>query len=509
MEKSRDSFEKPDKSRANRRRCRPLWKKIVVCPVAAVALFGLYILWFVSAKPTPTVDYVALLNRKNRPSDQQHRDNAWPHYKKAIKLFVWLNSAESNSSILGSVGKKFSERSKTEQAEILEWIGKNDAAWKEFVEASLKPYCHIEYVVSAKNPRGLPTPDTPTFRLDMKHLGQLRSLFMLGLWQSRISMERSHIQQALSDCLSVINAGRHLDQRELLTEQLAGLWANSIGNRQVLEVVSSRKLSAVELKNLQQRLSDMLPDKYPTIDMEYERLMFLDMVQHTFTRRGIGGGHLIPKFLPLLVQSSGVIITMRELETKPTLKQRALYTAISIVHARRDKTIARYDEMCDQFDEITEMTPYERRAANISFGINRPHIFNYVIHFDSFIKESRYFLPEVLMPAVDRIAEVTYQARGLNVATRTVLALQRWRLDTGEYPASLKQLVEAGYLNELPMDPFSNKSFVYEKVDGDFTLYSVGRNFRDDKGEIAYQGKTHIALWGTPEKGDAVFWPVP
>jgi len=508
MGKSRNSSEKPDKPPASMRLSLPLWKKVVICSVTTMVLFVLYIFWFISGKPTATVDYVALLNQKNRPADQSEQDNAWPHYKKAIELFVGPNSASGYTNILGAMGEEFSERSKTEQAEIIDWVGQNDAAWKEFVEASLKPYCYIEYVILDEDTEVMPKLDIPTFRIDMKHLQPLRSLFMLGLWQSRIQIERGHIQPALNDCLTVINTERHLCQGKFLTEQLIGFWANSIGHKGILEIASTQKLSAVELKDLQQRLSDIFPDSSPTIDMECERLRFMDTVQHTFTQGGIGGGHLIPKFFSPLVRATSVIITMRELETESDFRQKALYAAMSMVHARRDKTISRYDKMCDQMDDITDMTPYKRRASNVSLGINRPHIFNYVIHFDSFIKESRYFLPEVLIPAVDRIADLIHQAKGLNKATMTVLALQRWRLDTGEYPTGLKQLAEAGYLDELPMDPFSNESLIYEKVDGDFKLYSVGQNFRDDKGKIAYQGKSHVAHWGTTDEGDAIFWPL-
>jgi len=350
--------------------------------------------------------------------------------------------------------------------------------------------------------------NVPTSRIDLKHLSQLRYLFMLGLWHSRIQVERGNINLALNDCMAIINAGKYLNRNKLLTEQLMSIAMIRSGHREILKITSTQELSAIELKDLQQKLANIFADACPTIDMKYERIQFLDTVQHTFTRGGIGSGHLIPKFLPPLVRTNSVVITMRELESEPTFRQKAQYAAVSMIHARRNKTIAIYDEMCDQIDQIVGMTPYERRVANISFGTNRPHILNYVVNFDSFVKESRYFLPEVLMPAVDRIAELVHQTRGINTATKTILALQRWRLEMSEYPANLEQLVEAGYLDKLPVDPFSNKSFVYERVDSDFKLYSVGRNFTDDGGTVAYQGKDHPVLWGTTEEGDAVFWPI-
>ena len=50
----------------------------------------------------------------------------------------------------------------------------------------------------------------------------------------------------------------------------------------------------------------------------------------------------------------------------------------------------------------------------------------------------------------------------------TILALLRWRLQKDQYPAALDELVAAGFLNELPMDPWSDKPLVYKKTDDDF-----------------------------------------
>lgn len=65
-------------------------------------------------------------------------------------------------------------------------------------------------------------------------------------------------------------------------------------------------------------------------------------------------------------------------------------------------------------------------------------------------------------------------------------------------PESLEQLVEAGYLSDLPMDPYSGKALVYRVIDDGFTLYSVGSDFTDNAGEMD----------ACNEPGaDRVFWP--
>jgi len=80
-------------------------------------------------------------------------------------------------------------------------------------------------------------------------------------------------------------------------------------------------------------------------------------------------------------------------------------------------------------------------------------------------------------------------------------------LEKDRYPSALGELVAAGFLNELPMDPWSDKPLVYKKTDDDFTLYSVGPNFVDDGGEYGRDRNRQIRKWS--DNGDTVFWPVP
>ena len=77
--------------RRAKKRCRPLWRIVVVRTFQTVGvlvvLFCFYTIWFLTGKPTINIDYLALFNQMNKPQVQDE-DNAWPHYEKAIALFV-------------------------------------------------------------------------------------------------------------------------------------------------------------------------------------------------------------------------------------------------------------------------------------------------------------------------------------------------------------------------------------------------------------------------------------
>ena len=222
------------------------------------------------------------------------------------------------------------------------------------------------------------------------------------------------------------------------------------------------------------------------MDIEGERLTFLDMVQYTFTDGGPGGGHVIPKRL-LYLNEVGVGLNFDEL---------ILGTAIGMVHARREKTIRIGNEIYDRISGISKMTPYERKIKKVIDGED-------II---SSLPRLRYALIHIFVPALNRACEYSYRGRALHEATLTVLALKRWHLEGKQYPMSLNELVSAGYLEQVPMDPYSDKPLFYKKTGDSFVLYSLGPDFDDDGGVENPKDSQRRKQEGP---GDEVFWPIP
>jgi hypothetical protein len=76
-------------------------------------------------------------------------------------------------------------------------------------------------------------------------------------------------------------------------------------------------------------------------------------------------------------------------------------------------------------------------------------------------------------------------------AGRTLLALRRYRDQTGAWPASLAE-IEARVSAVTITDPFSGRPFGYRRNGEAFLLYSVGPNRTDEGGK---------------RKDDRIFWP--
>jgi len=615
--------------RRAKKRCRPLWRTVVARTFQTIGIlilcFIIYTVWFLTGKPAISVDYLALLNQMSRPQVRDE-DNAWPYYEKAINLYIepvkdgvveefisywhkpsqlenilrftdlskdeqteilqWIQqnqkhwdslSAEQQAIILkcfsynwipflkesklSYTGATFDsamryivedirgknhatdllftspehpEHSEFPDAELMDWIKqdkvppnyieavsvavlhewmkryndlpktarialsdpeyeylspwmrKNEAAWRQFKAGSSKLYCYRQYSYE-------PNKETRTlFDIVLPHLSTIKSLARFGILRCRINLKEGKTHQGLEDCIAVARAGSHWQGKGTIIEQLVGIAISALAHEQILNILATTEIPAADLKQVQQQLSEVYSDGYPLMNMEGERLMFLDTVQHVFTDSGPGGGHLIPDRWSRWMDDDNDFSMWRELKLITPL-----FTAASMVHARRDETLAKANEIYDQQSEIAKLTLYERHVREM---INTEEMLYALPRY-------RYFLVQYFMPAFELVSEIVYRAKISHESTVTILALKQYRLEKNEYPAILDELVTAGYLKELPTDPYSDKPLVYKRIGDDFILYSVGPNFTDDGGEPGKNRDGRVAKWR--DNGDTIFWPIP
>lgn len=102
-------------------------------------------------------------------------------------------------------------------------------------------------------------------------------------------------------------------------------------------------------------------------------------------------------------------------------------------------------------------------------------------------------LADMLVPAVSNALRTVAAAQATSQMARIAIALERYRLANGSYPAQLVDLVPK-YLPMLPVDPVNGAPFLYRVLeDKRFVLYSVGNNLKDDGGEIALDKNGRLA----------------
>ena len=84
------------------------------------------------------------------------------------------------------------------------------------------------------------------------------------------------------------------------------------------------------------------------------------------------------------------------------------------------------------------------------------------------------------------VAEKFANARSSTDLARTGIALERYRLAHGEFPESLDAIAPY-FMEKIPHDIINGQPLHYRRTDdGQFVLYSVGWDEKDDGGEVAF-----------------------
>ncbi|HET6250920.1 MAG TPA: hypothetical protein VFE47_24740 [Tepidisphaeraceae bacterium] len=93
-------------------------------------------------------------------------------------------------------------------------------------------------------------------------------------------------------------------------------------------------------------------------------------------------------------------------------------------------------------------------------------------------------LIQVLLVANDRPRTVQLRFLGTARQGRLGIALTKYRLQHGAYPKTLESLTP-DFIASLPLDPFDGKPMRYRLENGDAIIYSIGKDLKDDGGNIA------------------------
>ena len=142
-----------------------------------------------------------------------------------------------------------------------------------------------------------------------------------------------------------------------------------------------------------------------------------------------------------------------------TDEQLYLFKGGSLVHAGRDKTAEISEEIYDKITEMSVLTPYDKHVRNISIdGLLMD------------LPEYRYFVIHILVPALDKVCQRRFEKEATYKAMLTVFAIKRWELEKGSLPADLDVLVDGGFLDELPGDPYSDGPLVIGLKAGSFAV---------------------------------------
>ncbi|MHC4474428.1 MAG: hypothetical protein ACYTEL_02205 [Planctomycetota bacterium] len=497
--------------RRAKKRCRPLWRTVVVRTFqtagALILCFIAYCVYISLGRPTVSVNYLEEMTRLNRPIVDESL-NAAPLYQEAIGAYDEPPRIEREYEYVQLVpGEDWTVRkevktTRTEQVDLLvairdkdwigdlnrkelaalqQWISSSTQAIEFFRQAAKKPHCWWNWQAE----------DNIVLQIDFDRLAPIRNLTILMCWQAKLKAYDADLEAAFADLLTCYRAGSNLKGPRMLIEQLVAIAIQALATRTGFLILANQKMQHEQMEWFQDQTQKLLDQDTFVINYQTERFFALDFLQRCYTDDGKGSGRMIPGRVTEYMQ----VIDQYDPDGEVLAFGRSL--AMSLAGADRDSMLREFDRFYATGEQWALKTPWQLRQENVDLEMGLDKW--------SRLKRARYWPVFALAPAMARIAELSYRCKTEIQTLIITLALLRFKQIHGLYPDALDQLLKTDLLETMPMDPYSDKPLVYRRIGDDFTLYSLGENFADD-GAARYGDSWK---WGDGRrKGDRVFWPV-
>ena len=121
------------------------------------------------------------------------------------------------------------------------------------------------------------------------------------------------------------------------------------------------------------------------------------------------------------------------------------------------------------------------------------------------LERLKYMTSLMMLPALDSFISANASRIAERDLTVAAIAAERYRMETGDYPQTLSQLVPK-YLPAVPADPFDGQPLRMKKTEDGLLLYSIGKDGRDNGGtdrDSNPRGDSDVVVTIKAEKGQA------
>ncbi|MBN1361848.1 MAG: hypothetical protein JW993_14725 [Sedimentisphaerales bacterium] len=450
---------------ARRRRLRRIALTLAGLVVLGISWAAWRIVPLLLAKPTISVDYLAQANELSRPPDYDPNLNAAPYYEKLFAEFVPLPEGLAGQVRLWPTGLR------REQLEMLEqWASSNEAALRALVQAAQCPYWYYD----------LTSDNGALCDVTIPYLSEVRACAWSFVLLAKYRASQGAIEDAIELLMNVHMIGVHRVRGGTLLEQIAGGGICKICQDALLSVLARCEVNVDTFRRTLTTLTAREPCTAIPRFAETERLYGYDAIQRAFSDDGRGSGRLIPGPLYETKKEGG-------LYSPPLSYLDAVW--ICLRHPDRAETVQVYDRYWRAVNLLADKSPWDLFRAGSS----------YEAKLDEMLADA-YYLHDGYQATAGCI-NIGWHNRAESRGTTAILAILTRRAEVGQWARSLRELVDEGYLRDVPMDPYSDQPLVYQVEGERFVLYSAGEDFLDDGG----MGVT----WDQSQSGgDRVFWPV-
>ena len=358
-------------------------------------------------------------------------------------------------------------------ADVLLALSKFDLVIEQLRQDSARPYSRF--------PIGYDDEDKAMILLP--HLADVKRCSMVLRLRAIAELQNGQADKALADVKLMLYLNQSIRTEPILISHLVRLAMVEITLQPIYEGLAEHRWSDAQLAGLDAELGrlDFLADY--EFSMRGERIFGISETEYLRRSRNLRSMSFDNQGDP----------------SSPPFSDLGFHLAPSSFFYRSELTIAEMHErwtlpLVDLTNRIVSPMKVEQSTADADRALQRDWPYN--------------ILARMIFPAVGRAVEKYARAQSSVDLARTAIALERYRLAHGGYPESLAALAPQ-FIEKVPHDVIGGGPLHYRlNADGQFVLYSIGWNERDDGGVVVLtKGSTPVVnrdegdwVWRYPEK---------
>lgn len=421
---------------------------------------------------TPKIDYVAKLDALVKKGSDESL-NAESLYRRAFELYV-APPAEVDANGLRQWP---TDLSATQQAGVRKWIDANADSLLQLRLGTQRSCYWTRY-------QGSDIWTISRHATGQQVLLEAR-LAQLLAFRAKLEAQEGRIPDALQDLTACLRLGSDLKKRLLLTEQLAGTMICEQALKTGFQILHRADIDRASLEFLDQKLAETSKDQDLVMDLSAHELSTLSAIKAVCAKWPGGDGRTETRALDEAISSIVSDYLMTHLGVELSAEQI-------------------YSSVCTRTPEDMADLIHKTYADCQTFASKTPFQQHEEDTWHKAVEESTEgnALLDALISDIPGYIDISFRCRARRDALIATLGLLKHQKDRGSLPGNMQELLSAGYISRLPMDPYSDKTLVYRRTENTFMLYSVGADFQDNGGK-------HSSKW-TQEAhgGDLVFWPI-
>jgi len=463
---------------------------LCILVIVAIAIIGVVLEQRWNTAPVISVNYCEALNQMRKPAGYDPNEDGTYLWEKAMSLLEHsgrirkvapgetLSRWQTTQNDIAVTADWPSDMNSTELAAVKQWLATNSEAIVFLKQAQTKTQFWPMMPVSSE----------PLWEIPYRQsVGILNGADAL-LWEGKIGVAEGRTRPGLEDIFRAAMIGKCFGGKPLEFEQRIRMSNTMRSYRALAEVLAHLKLSDEDLRWLIGRVEEIDSISIAReVAQASDDCFIRDVIQRFFSDDGKGDGILLAG---CIYEEAARDNTPFNFPWRGDRNERRSAGAVmsamsfSMRNEGRKATLTRVQKLSEIGAKLCEIPPYKPEFGELKDEYAQCSLENPFLHVIGL-----------------SVSNANWQAmsyhRYLNhgPGLLTVIAVIRYKADKAKLPETLSALLENGYLKELPIDRFSGQPFVYRIVDGDFTLYSVSENGKDDGGTRT-------------DKLDDVFWPV-